>query len=165
LQREARSAGADGEHGAVAGRLQHDLRSFRQLAHDVVDHMRRHRGRAAGRDLRRDRLVHLEIEIGCFQRELRFFRADQDVGEDRNGIAPLDHAMDMSKRFEELGPLDRDFHLRSPPEYGTRCARRGGVTIIPAVRDRRGRPGRIKLTCRGGLRKSGHGLSAAHSCN
>ena len=49
LQREARAPGADRQHGAVAGGLEHDLRALRQLAHDLVEHVRRHRGRAAGR--------------------------------------------------------------------------------------------------------------------
>ena len=116
LQREARAAGADREHAAVAGGFEHDLRAFRQFAHDVVDHVRRHGGRAARRDLGRDGLVHLEIEVGRLQRQLAAFGAQQHIGEDRDGIAPLDHAMHMTERFQQLRALDGDLHLRKPWE-------------------------------------------------
>ncbi len=49
LQREARAAGADREHRTVAVGLQHDLRAVGQFAHDVIEHVRRHRGGTAGR--------------------------------------------------------------------------------------------------------------------
>ena len=44
LQRETGAAGADRQCGAIAGRFQNDLRAFRQLPHDVKEHVRRHGG-------------------------------------------------------------------------------------------------------------------------
>ena len=67
LQREARAAGADRQYRAVTIALQHDLRAFGQLAHDVVKHVRRHRRRAGGRGFCRKRLRHLQIEVGGLQ--------------------------------------------------------------------------------------------------
>ena len=50
-----------------------------------------------------DRLDHLEVEIGRLQaRACRLLGADQHVGEDRNGVAPLDHAMHVAQRLQEL---------------------------------------------------------------
>jgi hypothetical protein len=48
LQREAGAPGADRQHRPVARGFQHDLRAFGELAHDLVEHMRRHGGHAAG---------------------------------------------------------------------------------------------------------------------
>ena len=53
LQGEARAPGADREHGAVAGAFDHDLRALGQLAHDVVEHVRRHGGGCLPAKLRR----------------------------------------------------------------------------------------------------------------
>ncbi len=46
LQREARTAGADEQGGAVAGGFQLHLGAFGQLAHDVVEHVRGNGGGA-----------------------------------------------------------------------------------------------------------------------
>ena len=110
LQREARAPGADRQHRAVAGALDHDLRAFGQLAHDLVEHVRRHRGGAAGRDLGGDRIGDFEIEIGRLQAELALVGLDQHVGEDRDGIAALDHAMHVAQRLQQFGALDGHFH-------------------------------------------------------
>jgi hypothetical protein len=113
LQRETRTAGADRQHRAVAVAFQHDLRAFRQLAHDVVEHMRRHRGRAAGCGFRRQRFRHLQIKIGRLQRQSGIFGTDQHVAQDRNGVASLHHAMDVPQRLQELRAFDGDLHCIS----------------------------------------------------
>ena len=115
LQREARAAGADRQHRAVAVAFQHDLRAVGQFAHDVVKHMRRHGGRAAGRGFRGKRLRHLKVEVGGLQRQPRVFGADQHVAEDRNGVAALDHAMDVAQRLQELRAFDGDLHCNTRP--------------------------------------------------
>ena len=70
LQGEARAPGAEREHGAVAGAFDHDLRALGQLAHDLVEHMRRHGGGAARRHLGGDAVDDFEIEVGGLQAEL-----------------------------------------------------------------------------------------------
>jgi hypothetical protein len=114
LQRKARAAGADGQHGAVAGRLEHDLRSFRQLAHDVVEHVRRHGGRAAVADFGGERFDDFEIEVGRLQAEAGILRPQKHVAEDGNRIATFDDAMNVSQRFEKLRALDGDLHYPKP---------------------------------------------------
>src|SRR5262249_11880231 len=82
---------------------------------DLVEHVRRYRGRAAGADLGGDRLGDLDVEVGRFEGELRFLRLDQHVGENWNGIAPLDHAMDMAERLQERCAFDGDLHFSIRP--------------------------------------------------
>ena len=113
LQREARPAGADRQYRAVAVALQHDLSAVGQLAHDVVEHMRRHGGRTAGSGFRRQRFRHLKVKVGGLQRQPRVFGADKHVAEDRNGVAALDHAMDVTQRFQELRAFDGNLHCNT----------------------------------------------------
>src|SRR5262249_17905978 len=70
---------------------------------------------AGGADLGGDRLGDLDIEVGRFEGELRFLRLDQHVGENWNGIAPLDHAVDMAERLQQRCAFDGDFHVSIPP--------------------------------------------------
>jgi hypothetical protein len=97
LQGKARASGADCQHGPVARGFEHDLSPLGQLTHDFVEHVRGDGRRAAGADLGRDRLGNLEIEIRCFEGELRFVRLDQHIREDWNGVAALNHAVDMAE--------------------------------------------------------------------
>ena len=64
LQGEPGTAGANRQHRAVAGRFEDDLRAFRKLAHDLVEHVRRDRSRAPRAHLGGDRLGHLDVEVG-----------------------------------------------------------------------------------------------------
>jgi hypothetical protein len=60
---------------------------------------------------------------------LGVFGADQHVAEDRNGVAALDHAMDVAQRFQELRAFDGDLHcntrLIQDGKAGRLKARRG----------------------------------------
>src|SRR5262245_49170477 len=125
LQGEARPAGADGERGAIAQRLQHDLRAVGQLAHDVVEHVRRHRGGAGGAGFRRHALDHLEIEVRGLQAQRRFVRPNQHVGEDRDGVAALDDAVHVTKRFQQGSALDGELHEGTTLERWDRSAPAG----------------------------------------
>jgi hypothetical protein len=46
---------------------------------------------------------------------LRVLGAQQDVAEDRNCVPPLDHAMDVTQRFQELRAFDGDLHCYIRP--------------------------------------------------
>jgi hypothetical protein len=48
-------------------------------------------------DLGRNGLGLLQIEVGRLEGELRAVGLDQDIGQDRDGVASLDHAMDVAK--------------------------------------------------------------------
>jgi hypothetical protein len=115
LQGEARAAGADRQHRAIAVAFQHDLGAVGQFAHDVVEHMRRHGGRPGGSGFRRQRFRHLEVEVGGFQRQSRALGAKQHVAEDRDGVATLDHTMDVSQRFQQLRAFDGNLHCNTRP--------------------------------------------------
>ena len=56
--------------------------------------------------------IDFQVEVGRLQGELALLGADQHVGEDRNRVAPLDHAVHVPDRFEERGALDGDLHVR-----------------------------------------------------
>ena len=46
-------------------------------------------------------VIDLDVEVGRRQPELAVTRLEQHVGEDRNGVAPLDDALHMGERLEE----------------------------------------------------------------
>jgi len=110
LQRETGPSGADRQHRAVAVTFQHDLGAIGEFAHDVVEHMCRHRGRPAGCGFCRQRLRHFEIKVGGFERQPPVLGAEQHVTEDRNGVAAFDHTMDVAQRFQELRAFDGNLH-------------------------------------------------------
>ncbi len=110
LEEKARASRAHQQLARLAGHLESDLRPFRQLAHDVVDDVRRHGGRARLGDVGRRRFGRLEVEVGALQRQLAVARLDQHVGEDRDGVAPLDDAMDVAQSLEQGRSLYGDFH-------------------------------------------------------
>ncbi len=110
LERELRRAGGDGKPSLLAVAVELDIGSFGQLAHDVVEHMRRYRGGAFALGLARHRLDQLHVEIGGGQLQLVLGRADQDVGQDGDGIAPLDHARDMGERACQAWFVDGEAH-------------------------------------------------------
>jgi hypothetical protein len=70
LQRELSRSCRDGEAPLVSVANELDLRSFRQLAHDVVEHMRRHRCRSFALGSGRHRLDQLHVEVGRGQLQL-----------------------------------------------------------------------------------------------
>jgi hypothetical protein len=55
--------------------------------------MRRHRGGAAGRNLRVHGVDHFQVKISSLQAELGLVSADQHISENGNGIAALHHAV------------------------------------------------------------------------
>ncbi len=146
LQREARPPGADHEDGAVARAFEHHLRAFRELAHDVVEHVGGHGRDAARRHIGRDRLEDFEIEIGRLEGELPALGANKHIGQDRNSAAPLDHTMDMRQRAQQLGPLDSDFHaaLRSADMAGAGLIR-GAAPLEGRARRRLPAPEPVKV--------------------
>ncbi len=111
-QREARAAGTDRHLPGLAGGLERDLRAVGELADDVVDDMGRHRGGARIQNVRRHGLGDLDIEVGRLQLQAVLGGAQQDVGEDRDGVAPLHHPVHVAERSEEGRALDSDSHRR-----------------------------------------------------
>ena len=87
------------------------------------------------RDVGRDALVDLQVEVGRHQPERAVLaRLDQHVGEDRDGVAALHDRLDVAQALQEGRPFNRRFHaLQSPiirTRHGTtiasRCARGSG---------------------------------------
>ena len=134
LKGEARAAGAQDQLPRVAGGLEARLRALRQLAHDVVDHMRRNGRRAVLGDVGWNRLGSLEVEVGALQRQPAVPGLDQHVGEDRDGVAPLDDAMDVPKRFKQDRTLDGDLHrMKSQVSLTRNAPRKRGRGLCQGV--------------------------------
>ena len=118
LQRETRTAGADRKRGPIPGRFEDDLCAVRQLAYDVIEHVGRHGRRAAGPSFGRDGVGYFKIEVGRLQAEFRAIGADEHVGEDRNGVAPLHGAMHVPERPQQFRTLYGDLHRNIPFRAG-----------------------------------------------
>ena len=58
-------------------------------------------------------------------------RLDQHVGEDRDGVAPFDDAMDVAQRLEQGGSLDGDLHRIILNLTPARRFRDGGARAAP----------------------------------
>ena len=52
----------------------------------------------------------VEIHVGGGQAERIGAGLEQDVGEDRDGVAPLDDALDMAQRLQQSAAFDGQFH-------------------------------------------------------
>ena len=72
----------------------------------------------------------------AFKASFDLLGPEQHVGEDRNRVAPLDHAMDVAERLQQLGAFDGDLHV------GPR-----------SIRELQKRSGGQKVACGGGFRK------------
>src|SRR4030095_14093409 len=111
---EARAAGDD-LHLALGG-TQLDLAAFGHFADDLEEGVGGD-GRGAGLgDLGGDTLVDLQIEVGRHQPDRTVVaRLDEDVGEDGNGVAALDHRLDVAQALQQGCPLDRRLHAALVP--------------------------------------------------
>ena len=113
-QREVGPAGLDRQaaRGAVVG--QRDERAVGQLAHDLVQGDGRDGRRACALDLGGGVVDDLDIEVGRAEDDRVAFGLDQDVGEDRDGVAPLDHGLRLTDRLEKRAAFDAEFHALIP---------------------------------------------------
>ena len=110
LQGEAGGAASDDEAPLVPVAGQLDVGAFRQFAHDVVEHMGRHGGGPFALGAGRHRLHQLHVEVGGGELQLVVPRGEQDVGQDGNGVAPLDHARHVGERLGKAWLVDGQPH-------------------------------------------------------
>jgi hypothetical protein len=112
---EPGAAGID-LHLALGG-VQLDLAPLRKLADDVEQGVGGDGGGAGLGDVRLDRVVDLEVEVGGHQLEAAILlRLDQHVGEDGDGVPPLHHGLDVAEAPQQRGPFDRRSHS-NPRRY------------------------------------------------
>jgi len=57
---------------------------------------------------------HLHVQVGGGERQAVAPGAQQHVGQDRNGVATLDHALDVPQGPEKRGSFDGQLHMVSP---------------------------------------------------
>ena len=95
-QRELRASGAQAEPLPFAILRELDLSAVRQLAHDVVQHMRGRRGAAAALDLGRHAHAQRKIEICRGETETALGGYELDVRQKRDSVSPLNDTLDVS---------------------------------------------------------------------
>ena len=79
-------------------------------------HVGRHGGGARRRvDVGRDRLRHLDVEVGRLQPQAAVLGAQQDVRQDGDRVAALDDAMHVPERPQQGRPFD--CHSHGPTRY------------------------------------------------
>src|SRR5262249_31062378 len=59
---------------------------------------------------------------GGLERELRAIGTHEDIGENRDRIAPFDDPMHMRERSEKIGAFDSHLHVKPATLIGTRAA-------------------------------------------
>jgi len=84
LQIEPRASRAQLQLALLAIRFERNLSPIRQFADDLIEDMRRKRGRASLANVRRQALGYLKIEIGRPEKQRLILGAQQDVRQ--NGI-------------------------------------------------------------------------------
>ena len=95
---------------------QFDLTAFGQLADDVEEGVRRDGRRAGLADIRRHRLIDLEIEVRRHQTERTVVaRFQQHVGQDGDGVPALHDRLDVAEALQKCRPLNRHFHVAKAP--------------------------------------------------
>ena len=129
-ERKARAPGDDGHPPFRGGQLH--LRSFGQLAGNVEKRVRRNGRRAGLFDAGGDLLVDLEIKVGRHQLDRAVRRRfDHHVRQDRNGIAPLDHGLDVAQALQQGCAFNRRLHkLPRAAAHSLRAACRLGQFAV-----------------------------------
>ena len=110
LQVEARAARAQQEPSSLSRHLQRDLRAIGQLADDVIQNMGWQRCRARLTDIGGEAFRDFKIKIGGPELEVSIGGLQQDIGQDRDGVAPFDDAVHMAQRLEKRRSFESDFH-------------------------------------------------------
>ena len=72
--------------------------------------MRGRGGRAVAQHVGGDGFDDLDVEIGRGQLQPALGRLDQDIRQNRDRVAPLDHALHMSQRLQESAAFNIDLH-------------------------------------------------------
>jgi hypothetical protein len=109
-QVELRAARLDSQPRIVAGEAQGDVGALGQLADDLVEGVGRGGDLALALDPGRRLVGDLHVEIGGRERHGLSVGREQHVGQDGDGVAPLDHALHMPERLQQRRPLDRQLH-------------------------------------------------------
>ncbi len=121
-QVEFRAAGLDHQTGVVAVVAERNLGAVGQFADDLVEGVGRGGDLALDIHLGLGLVDHLHVEVGGGERQLVVAGAEQNVGQDRNGIAALDDALHVPEGLEERGSFDGQLHVVSPAVSDSQAA-------------------------------------------
>ena len=110
-QVELGASGDDLEPWIVARIAQLDLRALRQLADDLVERVGRRGNLARAFDTARRLVDDLHVEVGCRERHRVALGRQEHIGQDGDGVAPLDHVLHVSQGLEQSRAFDGKLHL------------------------------------------------------
>src|SRR6185295_18222465 len=152
LEREAGSSRHYREAAFIGTLLDFKLSAIGQLAHDVVQYMRRGRGAAVTGDLGCHGFHDFDVEIGGGEPQRTFGGLDQHVRQYGNRIATLHHALNMAQSMQEGRAFDRDAHSCCPlgadqPTPPGVPPMKGGTTFARIRRQGKSRPGLARDYC------------------
>ncbi len=106
-QIEFRAAGGDLQPGIVGAEAQFDLRALGQFAHDLVESVGGRRDLSLAVNAARRFVDDLHVQVGGRESHGVAVGGQQHIGQDRDGVAPLHHALHVSQRFQQGRALDR----------------------------------------------------------
>jgi hypothetical protein len=110
-QVEARAAGLDHQAGVVAAEAERDVRAVGQLADDFIQRVGRGGDLAGLVDLGQALVDDLHVQVGGRERQGVAVGRQQDVRQDRDGVAALDDALHVTQRLQQRRPLDGKLHF------------------------------------------------------
>src|SRR4029434_1648368 len=103
------------------------------------------------------RVCNLKIKIGRLETQFAPFGFHEDVGENWNSVAPLDHAMDVAQRLQKLSKLCSNFHEKPAPAPSktilNEARRQAGAR---GMRSRGAKVTKERVFRKGGFPVSGH---------
>ena len=89
-------------------------RAIRQLADDLVQSDGGNGGGPGAFDLGGGLVDHFDIQIGGAEIHVATLGFDQDIGKDRNGVAPFDNGLRLTDGLEQRATFDAEFHTLAP---------------------------------------------------
>ena len=109
-QAELDAPAGDRQTPGVAGGVQGHFGALRQLAADVIEHMRRCCRRTGNLQVGSDGLDHFQVHIGGGQVQLAVLGLQPHIRQNRYGVAALDDALNVRQRPQQNRAFDRQLH-------------------------------------------------------
>ena len=112
-QRKVRPARGHGQPARRTVFGQRHQRAVGKFSHDLVQGHSGYGCRTGALDLGRGLVEHLDVEVGGAELDAVAFGFDQHVGQDRDGVAALDHRLRLADGLEQRATFYTEFHRLS----------------------------------------------------
>ena len=91
-------------------------------------------GGASALDLSRSLVHHLDVKIGGAELYVAAFSLDQNIGEDRDRIAPFHHGLGLGHGLEQCAAFDAEFHTLAPVRCRSNAREGQGSNSTPHLK-------------------------------